>query len=46
MKVKRKLQVTMEVKGGSESGIAQWKSKVEMKWQLEMESESVDESEM
>ena len=46
--MKRKLQVTTEVKDGNESDIAKWKSKVkvEVKWQMEMESESVDDSGM
>jgi hypothetical protein len=47
VEVKRKLQVTMEVKGGSESDIVKCKlkGKVEVKWQKEMEDESDEESE-
>ena len=48
VKVKRTLQVAMEVKGGCERDIVKWEFKVqvEVKWQMEMESESDDESEM
>ena len=44
VKVKRKLQVAMEVKGERESDIAKWQSniKVEMKCQMEMDNESDD----